>query len=214
MARHPNYQPNHGNLPERRSIRKKGYNYSKEGFYFVTLLCYERRHFFGHIKNGIMCLNDFGAIVWEEWQKTAQIRPNIALGEFIVMPNHIHGIIQIEESVGQDQKERIGKFQSPSHTIGAIIRGCKGAVTRRIRAYIRQIEKEKTLQNEEPIKSDSETLSDIPTHISQVALDKSIWHRDYWDIIIRDQNAHETITNYIRNNPQKWSQDKFHSTLP
>jgi putative transposase len=80
----------------RKSIRLKGYDYSQAGEYFITLCCYDRQCLFGHIQNGEMTLNQFGQIARDEWIKSAQIRSEIKLHQFVVMPNHIHGIVEIK----------------------------------------------------------------------------------------------------------------------
>nr|WP_324292120.1 transposase [uncultured Draconibacterium sp.] len=125
------------NLPNRRSIRLKNYDYSAAGLYFITLCTTDRLHLFGQIMNGEMHYNTFGTIATEEWAKTPEIRKNISLGEFIIMPNHFHAIISIDYKITSNDNEQIGKFQSPSQTIGAIIRGYKGATTKRINQIIR-----------------------------------------------------------------------------
>ena len=83
----------------RRSIRLKGYDYASEGVYFVTLVTAHRQHLFGEIVNGVMHLNTFGRIAREEWYKTQRLRPNVELDEdeFVVMPNHVHGILWLHE---------------------------------------------------------------------------------------------------------------------
>ena len=125
-------------LHHRRSIRLKNYDYSKEGLYFITLCSTQSLNIFGHISNGEMNLNTFGEIAAEEWLASAIIRKNISLGEFIIMPNHMHGIISIDCKIENDNKENLGKFKSPSQSIGAIIRGYKGATTKRINLLIRE----------------------------------------------------------------------------
>ena len=89
-------------LPRRQPRRLKGYNYAKAGSYFVTLNCKIRLPFFGEIKDGKVILNEFGIIVQKEWIRTPEIRPNISLGPFIVMPDHLHGIIKIEKEIKAD----------------------------------------------------------------------------------------------------------------
>ncbi len=115
----------------RKSIRLKGYDYSQKGLYFITICTRNRIHLFGKIKNGKMILNKYGEIAQEEWEKTLKIRKNINLGQFIIMPDHFHSIIHIEYKI-ENNKDTSGKFKSPSQTIGAIIRGYKGATTKRI----------------------------------------------------------------------------------
>jgi len=87
MIHHPN--------KHRRSIRLHGYNYSSPGLYFVTICTYQRQLLFGAVVNGVMRLNDFGCIVATEWAKSADIRREIECDEWVVMPNHVHGIIRI-----------------------------------------------------------------------------------------------------------------------
>ena len=84
-------------IHHRRSIRLKGYDYSQPGAYFITICTHERECLFGEIVNDEMILNDYGKIVYEEWFLSAKIRNEIELyeNEFVVMPNHIHGIVWI-----------------------------------------------------------------------------------------------------------------------
>jgi len=82
-------------IHHRRSIRLQGYDYGQTGLYFITLCTWERHCIFGSIKNGQVNLTDFGEIAQEEWLRTSTLRPNIKLAEFIIMPNHFHGIIEI-----------------------------------------------------------------------------------------------------------------------
>jgi REP element-mobilizing transposase RayT len=85
-------------IHHRRSICLKGYDYSQAGLYFVTI-CVQNRHcLFGKITNNEMILNEYGKIAYNEWVKTPNIRSNIQLDVFIVMPNHIHGIIVITDN--------------------------------------------------------------------------------------------------------------------
>jgi REP element-mobilizing transposase RayT len=113
-------------IHHRRSIRLKGYDYSQNGLYFITICTQNREHLFGTITNGQMALNPMGEIAHNEWFKTASMRPNIRLHEFIVMPNHIHGIIEIiptpphpvrthcmrpPDMPNHGQSERLGRVQ-------------------------------------------------------------------------------------------------------
>ncbi|MFO7322215.1 MAG: transposase, partial [Chloroflexota bacterium] len=84
--------------PRRRSIRLRDYDYTRNGAYFVTICAYERWPLFGDIVDGEMRLNAWGEIVQGEWAQTAIVRPNIELDAFVVMPNHIHGIIVITDN--------------------------------------------------------------------------------------------------------------------
>jgi putative transposase len=86
---------------QRKSTRMKGYDYSLAGAYFITLVTYQREMLFGKIENGKMKLNWHGEIVHEEWFRSVEIRKEIRLypEEFVVMPNHIHGIVWIRDDL-------------------------------------------------------------------------------------------------------------------
>jgi REP element-mobilizing transposase RayT len=75
----------------------QGYNYGQAGLYFITICAWQRQHIFGSIQAGEMQLSSFGEIARDEWLRTSQLRSNIELAEFVVMPNHLHGIIAIVE---------------------------------------------------------------------------------------------------------------------
>lgn len=164
----------------RRSIRLKGYDYSLTGVYFVTICSQNRDCLFGDIQNGKMVLNNTGRIVFDEWMKTPLLRPNVELDEFVVMPNHVHGIIMITESHRRGVSQYApAPLRSPSQTLGAIIRGYKSAVKTRINN--RQI---------------------IPI--------SKIWQRNYWEHIIRNESEMLRIREYIRKNPKKWNIDSLY----
>jgi len=120
-------------IHHRRSIRLKGYDYTQPGAYFVTIVAWQRECLFGDIKNGEMQWNEFGQIVREEWLKTAQIRPNVEIheDEFIVMPNHLHGIIWIVGATGPVAPTQNKKTLIPN-SLGAIVGQFKTASAKRI----------------------------------------------------------------------------------
>ena len=82
-------------MRSRKSIRLKNYNYSKEGIYFVTICTYNNQKIFGQIKDEIMILNEYGKIAHKCWLNIPVHYPNVILDKFVIMPDHIHGIIQI-----------------------------------------------------------------------------------------------------------------------
>ena len=91
----PTYNPN---IHHRRSIRLKGYNYAQAGLYFITICCNERMHRFGKIENNEMVLNEMGNIAYNEWIKLTERFPNFELDVFQIMPNHMHGIIVLNDT--------------------------------------------------------------------------------------------------------------------
>ena len=142
----------------RRSIRLKGYDYSQSGLYFITICVLNRHCLFGEIENDEMILNEYGKIAATEWINTESIRDNIRLHEYIIMPNHIHGIIEIirtGDGKGDGKGEGKGElqfapttttttttaFKSPSQTIGSIVRGYKIATIKKIKDPIVTVDK-------------------------------------------------------------------------
>src|SRR5690606_6938751 len=86
-----------GHRHHRRSIRLKGYDYSQEGAYFVTIVTWRRDFLFGEIVNGEMILNEHGQIADECWREIPNHFPHVELGAYVIMPNHMHGIIVIND---------------------------------------------------------------------------------------------------------------------
>ncbi len=115
------------------STRLKNYDYSQRNAYFITMVTDQRTHFFGEIINNEMVLSNIGNIAYTEWQNTLNLRPdmNLILDEFVVMPNHIHGIIIINDNkynIQNHTEEYKNEFGSQSKNIASIIRGYKSAV--------------------------------------------------------------------------------------
>lgn len=188
-------------IHNRQSLRRKGYDYAQEGLYFITICCQDRLCIFGEVVEDEMILNKFGEIAHNEWLNTPNVRKNIALHEFVIMPNHIHGIIEIVENVKENSVSTVGQFISPSQTLGAIVRGYKIATIKKIKDYIDQNSMENRHYNHSKIK-----LS-FPLARNIINLDYKIWQRNYFERIIWSQRAYENITSYIINNPKRWKSD-------
>ena len=184
---------------QRRSIRLKEYDYSTPWWYYVTICTFERKYLFGKIIKGKMVINEFGNIVKEELLKTKEIRNNVDLDYYVIMPNHLHSIIIINgrgelnspkglNSTGNNEPGRIqyaptnDKFNSPSQSLGAIIRGFKSVVTNRIRE-----------------------LTGDP--------ELKIWQRNYYEHIIRNEIDLHSIRSYIELNPLKWELDEYYKPV-
>ena len=168
-----------------------------------------------------MILNEFGKIAENEWLNTPVVRKNIALHAYVIMPNHIHGIIEILENVKEDSKENIGQFKSPSQTVGAIVRGYKIATIRKIKDYIYKNYGDKGSINRgiswgelqftptySP-KAPTYALKDATKTI--VHLDFKIWQRNYFERIIWSQKAYQNIAKYIHENPKNWNEDQLNA---
>ena len=190
----PRYDPL---IHHRRSIRLKGFDYTQPGAYFVTLVTKNRETLFGEIAEGDVRLNTYGQVIHTFWQRLPTTFPSIALDVWIVMPNHLHGILWILRQDGEtgetwqkfaDLDARIIPDQNSDHpkgtqpgSLGAIVGNFKLTTARRINR-IR--------------KSPGE----------------SVWQRDYYDDIIRNQHHLDAVRNYIRQNPANWQHDTEYPT--
>lgn len=116
-------------LPQRKSPRLQGYDYSQAGAYFITICTYEKAHHFGTINDGEMLLGDVGQIADERWAMIPEFFPTVILNDYVVMPNHMHGILLLSES--HDKRPSIGN----------IINHYKGSVTRIARLELEFSEK-------------------------------------------------------------------------
>lgn len=184
------------NLPNRQSIRLSNYDYSQKGSYFLTLVTQDRLHLFGKIEEGKMILNSVGKIVEEEWKKTLELRSNITLGEFIIMPDHMHMIITIHSQIKSITTEEwiYSNPKSPSHTIGAIIRGFKGASTKKINLFLN-------------------STGELPFATTTEFYKNKIFQRNYYEHIIRNQQDFNRIEKYILDNPKNWKKKKMKSKM-
>lgn len=167
-------------IHHRRSIRLKGFDYSQEGAYFVTVCAWKKECLFGEIKNGEMLLNEFGEIVMKYWDAIAGHFDNVETDEFVVMPNPIHGIINIvgAQFIAPFRKTTTEKQGVINHapTIGEIVRAFKAQCTH----ATNQIR----------------NTSGIP-----------LWQRNYYERIIRTEKELDQIREYIMNNPVQWELD-------
>ncbi|MDK9698821.1 MAG: hypothetical protein OEM52_01545 [bacterium] len=112
---------------ERRSIRLPNYNY-QAGTFFVTICTFERRETFGEIRDAVFYPNSIGKIVEQEWLITLSMWKEMVAGAHVVMPNHFHAVFGImRDTTGEPNRH----FKSPKETVGSIVRGFKGAVTRK-----------------------------------------------------------------------------------
>ena len=173
----------------------------------MTIVIRNRLHLFGKVIDEKMILNKFGEIAAKEWQQTINLRDNVSLGAFMIMPDHIHFVIHIEEQRIQkeytaEELERragavAGKHMNKPGSLGAVVRGYKGAVTRQVLSIISENQNnESTLKNSE--------LMDIH---NQLRAEKTIWVRNYNEAIIRTQRHYDNVTRYINDNPKKWDEN-------
>ena len=177
-------------IHHRKSIRLKDYDYSKEGLYFITICCQNREHLFGEIVDGQMILNGAGLMVEKEIIKTIEIRKNVKIEEYVIMPNHIHFIMEILKAGFSSGKplqeiksnENVGvlPMANPNklnpNTVGSIVNQIKSKVTKEVRKN---------------------------TNIYDV------WQKNYYENIIRNEKMYLKVIEYIKNNPARWDEDKY-----
>lgn len=169
----------------RRSIRLKGYDYSQPGVYFVTLCIHRRECLLGEIIEGVMQLSAAGLIVKKEWLRNALVRRNVELDAFVIMPNHLHGLIILTDNP-----------KIVPHRLNCI-EGCdqisrpKGLVSGSLGAIIGQFK----------------SLSGKRINRIRKSPGVAVWQRDFHDHIIRHEVALENIRQYIVKNPQRWAND-------
>ena len=161
----------------RRSIRLRDYNYAQAGAYFVTICSRDRGFLFGEIMDGEMRLNVYGQLVLECWDDLVNHYRHIELDAFVVMPNHVHGIIILNPPVGAGFKPAPTHGESaPIHGLPEIVRGFKTFSSRRINQL-------------------RETAG------------QPVWQRSYYEHIIRNESELDRTRQYILDNPAKWQED-------
>jgi putative transposase len=166
----------------RKPIRLAGYDYSQDGVYFVTLVAHDRAPIFGRIMGGVIVLSELGKIVEDEWVKTGQIRSEIILDQFVIMPDHLQGILAIESSsngarsCASTETNSCARSRKPQ-SLGSFIAGFKSSVTKRI-----------NLMRNKP--------------------GQPVWQRNYYDRVIRNESELDAIRLYIQANPQRWAEAK------
>ena len=196
--------PYNPTIHHRRSIRLKGYDYSQAGMYFVTICCQNHISRFGKIENGEMMLNEFGNIVNNEWQYLTTKYPHITLHEYIIMPNHFHGIVEIGASAGAG-------FARPDET---------NARPDETNARPNDMGDARPNDMDDGDTGAGKPRPCVPTlgniigyfkyqTTKKIDLPVKLWQRNYWEIIIRNDKSYQHIANYIIKNPKKWENDRF-----
>ncbi|MBZ4660580.1 MAG: hypothetical protein JG766_2503 [Desulfacinum sp.] len=170
----------------RRPMRLPGYDYSRPGAYFVTLCTHRKIPLFGRVEDGRMVLNAAGRVAERCWLDIPGHFPQVRLDQYVVMPNHLHGILWIvrgtraqREPVGANnhsplQGNGMSRARGTSKTVGSVVRGFKIGVTKWFR------------QN---------------TNI------RTVWQRNYYEHVIRNDQSLQQIREYIRDNPIRWDLD-------
>jgi len=207
-------------LPKRKNIRKKGYDYSQNGCYFITICTYKRECIFGDVVDGVMQLNEYGEIVKRELLLTEEKRPYGMFDNYAIMPNHVHILITLfhdrEQTLEEaymlsltDTARRVptgGQFGEPTEeSIPTIIRSFKSASTNVIRRFVGT---RRAVSDEPHTTPDLHTISNGFTEIY------AVWQGRYHDNIIRSERSYQNIFQYISNNPAQWESDCHNPANP
>lgn len=197
----------------RRSIRLRGYDYTRAGAYYVTVCTQDRLPLFGDVANGAMACNAMGDIVKRCWDAIPEHMPMVVCDAFVVMPNHVHGIIVITDMVGGslpgnvsvgDANSRPLRNTGPADDPGDAPRSDGVDVPRRPPIAIM------------PRNSLGHIIQTFKAAVSRQAIRDGliprgtpIWQRGYYESIIRDAASHDRIAQYIAENPANWMNDRL-----
>jgi putative transposase len=216
-----NYNPE---KHHRRSIRLKGYDYTGKGAYYFTICCHQRRCLLGEIKDDVMHLNLVGATVKAVWDSLPRHFPLIELDAFVVMPNHVHGIIVITDSAGNCNPNRNNNRNSNCRG-EAFVPGCNNtppqfSSTNADAPYVAtaSLTPFPGCNNTPPPRgTQSGSIGAILQNFKSVATRRvnritrnlgTLWQRNYYEEIIRNEKAYENIRRYIVENPLSWDEDE------
>jgi putative transposase len=172
------------NTNHRKNLRLPNFDYAQNGAYFITIVTEGRMCLFGEVVNGEMVLNEVGLIVQKAWDEIPNHFPNVTCDTYVIMPNHIHGIIVIEREYRSPVVGATHESPLPQHhngpkpgSIGAILGLFKSTVSKRSYAMT--------------------NTPKIP-----------FWQRNYYEHVIRDENDHLAAYDYILTNPLNWERDE------
>ncbi len=213
--------PYNPNIHHRRSIRLKGYDYSQAGLYFITICVQNRVCLFGDIVNGEMILNDAGQNANACWLNIPEHFPNVVLYEHIVMPNHVHGIIELVGANKHSPDTNSPDKHSPdtnSPDTNSPDTNSPDNHSSQNHSPDNENNHYVGAKNVSPLRSPSKTIGSIVRGY-KIGVTKwfrtnsdigQIWQRNYWERIIREEPSYHRIAAYIINNPKNWSDDKLH----
>ncbi len=198
-------------MKDRKRNRLKDYDYSQGGCYFVTICTKDRMNHFGEIVNGEMILNPAGNIAYKMWVGLENICDNIALDAFVIMPNHIHGIVIITD-------DNVKKKFVPVGDASAVKIINEDFSTRNEENPKAGINREMRPLQENDIKYDRTKMilskiiqaykAETTRRIKRISNINSIWQRSFYDHIIRGERDFFNIQGYIQNNPMQWEWDE------
>ena len=189
-----------------RTNRLKDWDYTSEGMYFITICTKGKVRWFGEIEKGIMKYSDIGLIVKEEWSKNEEVRKNISLDAFIVMPNHIHGIIHVKERISKPVGNESNSFvETPRRGVSTTD------------------EKNLAESKKRPLNWHKNSIGSIINQFKSIStkqirkIDPDFhWQSRFHDRLIRSKAELQNVQKYIRESVANWEKDSefAHSVQP
>lgn len=184
------------------SARANWWNYAWEGAYFITICTKDKNHYFGEINDGKMILSPLGILADVFWYEMKNHAKNIVLGAFVVMPNHIHGILILDHQ----NKLLIDNESSMDNNVSNSVVQTRHALS------LPLSESQKRFRN--PGKNTVSSIiggykSAVSKHANRLGFDFA-WQSRFHDHIIRNDDEYQRINDYIENNPQKWNDDELY----
>lgn len=168
--------------PNRQTIRLPHYDYSSAGAYFVTINARKKAALFDRLAGGEVELNEVGEIALEKWIELPARFQHITLDAFIVMPSHVHGVLFIEEHATREADRHV-RAQHAAPIRGGRPRVAPGSLGAIVRSYKSAVTK---------------TVNEL-----QGSPGQSVWHRNYYERVIRNERELNEIRHYIANNAVK-----------
>ncbi len=194
-------------IHHRRSIRAQGYDYSRDSAYFVTICAQDMKCVFGNIERGEMRLNGAGEMVDFWWRELPNKFQNIRLDEFTVMPNHFHGILVVGAILCNRPEPVIlnSDFDAGENIVSPLrkIQNANAKIPNTYAGLGQYVSWFKRMTTNEYIRNVK--IGKFPP------FEKSVWQRNYWEHIIRDDDELDRIRGYIVDNPSNWEIDEFYS---
>jgi putative transposase len=180
----------------RRSVRLRGYDYGWQGYYAVTICSQSRQCLFGTIEKGKVLLSDAGKIIEKIWNETPHVRREIRLDAFVIMPNHIHGIVQIKREDGEEEHTSDWMNESEGRTSRAPL-PIEG------RAY-----GSRDRQSVSTFVAGFKATTTHQINLLRGSRGFRLWQRSFHEHIIRDEADLCNHREYIMNNPMNWERDQ------
>ena len=221
---HPMKPPFNPDAHHRRSIRLKAYDYSTAGAYFVTIVTQEKLCLFGDVADGEAQLTNAGVMIQQIWHAIPDRFPTIEMDEFVVMPNHVHGILIIHSDVGTSLvgAQEVTHTKTTHSPVGASLVGALPADRARStdggRATTRVAPTEDGPMTLGEVVGAYKSLTThqygkgVETH-GWPPFNKRLWQRNYYERVIRDARELDKAREYIANNPMQWELDAENPSL-